>query len=176
MRIRNALVRLWWPATVAVVVLALDQMAKILTVRTWPTPQTGEIPLLGSWLSLTYIRNTGIAFGLFQGVPQFFTLTSLVIVAGAIYYFLRHAPASDRLLPVVLGLIVGGALSNVVDRLRLGYVVDFIKTFAGRFPVFNLGDTAVVTGVGLLMLHTFLNERRSHRYAEQVKQEQQPTR
>jgi signal peptidase II len=147
--------RLAAPAIIAAIVIVLDQFAKALVLRAWPVPQSGEKELLGQWLTLTYVRNDGIAFGLFQGIPQLFTITSLVIVAGAIYFYLHHLPENDRWLPIMLGLIVGGALGNVIDRLRFGYVVDFIKTLGGRFPVFNVADSAVVIGILLMALHMF---------------------
>lgn len=76
--------RLRVPALVAVIVIVLDQISKALVLRTWPFPQTGEFEIIGQWLTFIYIRNDGVAFGLFQGIPQFFTVTSLVIVAGAL--------------------------------------------------------------------------------------------
>lgn len=158
MRLRGVSSRLVVPTVIAGVVIVLDQVAKALVLRAWPLPQSGEVRLLGDWLALTYIRNTGIAFGLFQGIPQFFTITSLVIVAGAIYFYLRRPPEHDPYLPIMLGLIVGGALGNVIDRLRFGYVVDFIKTLNGRFPVFNTADSAVVIGIGLMALHMLLTD------------------
>jgi len=153
---RRLATRLRTPAMIAAAVIVLDQLTKAWVLRTWPLPQTGEIELIGQWLALTYVRNEGIAFGLFQGVPQLFTVTSLLIVAGAIYVFLKHLPEQDRWLPIMLGLIVGGAIGNVIDRLRFGYVVDFIKTLGGRFPVFNVADSAVVIGVCLMAIHMFL--------------------
>ena len=166
MTVRRAIARLWFPVMLAVVVIALDQVTKALVVRRWPVPQTGEIPVLGPWLTITYVRNTGIAFGLFQGVPQLFTVTSLVIVSGAVYYYLRHVPETDRWAPLIFGLVIGGALGNVVDRIRLGFVVDWIKTLAGRFPLFNLADSAVVIGVFLLALHTLLDDMHHERPLE----------
>ena len=156
MSARQIAARLAVPAVVALLVIALDQWTKAMVLRRWPLPQTGEIELLGQWLALTYVRNEGIAFGLFQGVPQLFTVTSLLIVMGAIYVYLFQMPATDRLLPVLLGMIVGGAIGNVIDRLRFGYVVDFIKTLGGRFPVFNVADSAVVVGILLIAVYTFL--------------------
>ena len=150
--------RLAVPGIVALLVIALDQWTKALVVQRWPLPQTGEIELIGQWLALTYVRNEGIAFGLFQGVPQLFTVTALLIVAGAIYVYLYQMPASDRLLPVLLGLIVGGALGNVIDRIRFGYVVDFIKTLGGRFPVFNVADSAVVVGILIMAMYMFITD------------------
>src|SRR5688572_29618398 len=148
--------RLRTPVIIALIVIVLDQLTKAWVLRTWPLPQTGEIELLGQWLALTYIRNEGIAFGLFQGVPQLFTITSLLIIGGAVYVYLKHLPEHDRWLPIMLGLILGGAIGNVIDRLRFGYVVDFIKTLGGRFPVFNVADSCVVIGVFLLALHMLL--------------------
>lgn len=166
MMVRRAAARLWLPLLLAMAVIALDQVTKVLVVRRWPVPQTGEIPLLGAWLAITYVRNTGIAFGLFQGIPQLFTVTSLMIVAAAIYYYLRHVPETSRWAPIIFGLVIGGALGNVIDRMRLGYVVDWIKTFEGRFPLFNLADSAVVVGVTLMALHTLQQDVHGERQLE----------
>ncbi len=155
--------RLVVPAIIAGVVIVLDQVTKALVLRTWPLPQTGEIELIGQWLALTYVRNDGIAFGLFQGIPQLFTITSLIIVAGAIYFYLHHTPEDDRWLPIMLGLIVGGAIGNVIDRLRFGYVVDFIKTLGGNFPVFNIADSAVVVGIFLMAVHMLFVDAQHNR-------------
>lgn len=160
--------RLGIPAIIAATIIILDQWTKAWVLRMWPLPQTGEIDLIGKWLSLTYVRNEGIAFGLFQGVPQLFTVTSLLIVTGAIYFYLRHVPEHDRWLPIMLGLITGGAIGNVIDRLRFGYVVDFIKTLDGRFPVFNVADSSVVVGVLLMTVHMlFIEPSAGNRLAKQ---------
>lgn len=140
------------PALIAAVVLIIDQLSKAWILRIWPEPYTGEIPIIERWLELTYIQNTGVAFGLFQGVPQLFTVTSIIIIGGAIWFYLTQLPAHDRGLALSLGLIVGGAVGNVVDRIRFGYVVDFIKTFDGRFPIFNVADSCIVVGVCLMAL------------------------
>lgn len=140
------------PALIAAVVLVADQATKAWILSIWPQPYTGEIPIIANWLELTYIRNTGVAFGLFSGVPQLFTVTSLLITAGAIWFYLRHLPENHGGLAISLGLIIGGAIGNVIDRVRFGYVVDFIKTFDGRFPIFNIADSCIVVGVGLMAL------------------------
>jgi signal peptidase II len=166
MTVRRTIVRLWIPMMLALVVIALDQLTKVLVVQTWPVPLTGEFQLLGDWLSFTYLRNSGIAFGLFQGVPHVFTVTSLAITAGAVRYYLRHVPETHRWASLILGLVTGGALSNVIDRIRLGYVVDWIKTFAGYFPLFNLADSAVVVGIALLALTMFVDDHNHARLAK----------
>jgi len=151
--------RLVIPAIIAAVVVVVDQLSKAWVLRTWPQPYSGAIAIIPGWLEFTYIQNTGVAFGLFQGVPQLFTFTSLLIVAGAIWFYLRNAPHGDRWLGVCLGLIVGGALGNVIDRVRLGFVVDFIKTFDGRFAVFNLADACISVGVVAMALLLMLADR-----------------
>ena len=148
------------PGIIAAVVFIADQLSKQWVLRTWPEPYTGELPIIAGWLELTYIRNTGVAFGMFKGVPQLFTVTSLLIVGAAIWLFLRHAHESNWL-AVCLGLIVGGAIGNVADRIRFGYVVDFIKTFDGRFPIFNVADSAVVVGVLLMAVFFMYMEEQS---------------
>ena len=159
MTLRTIATDLRLPGLIAAVVIVLDQLTKALVLRRWPLPQTGEIEIVGQWLAFTYVRNDGVAFGLFQGIPQLFTVTSLLIITGAIYFYLRHLEEQDRWTAIMLGLIVGGAIGNVIDRVRFGYVVDFIKTLAGRFPVFNVADSAVVVGVALMALHMFLTDR-----------------
>ncbi len=138
------------PLLIATVVLIADQLTKAWVLRTWPEPYTGEIPLLEGWLALMYVQNTGVAFGLFSGIPQFFTFTSLLIVAAAVYWYLTYRPEPQPWFAICLGLIIGGAIGNVVDRIRFGYVVDFIKTFDGRFPVFNIADASIVVGIVII--------------------------
>lgn len=148
----DALRRLIVPLLVAALVLLADQWTKAWTLRTWAEPNTGDIPIIPGWLDLTYVQNTGVAFGLFRGFPQVFTVTSLIIVVAAVYWYLKERPQPQRWFAPCLGLIVGGALGNVIDRVRFGYVVDMIKTFDGRFPVFNVADSCVVVGIGIVAL------------------------
>lgn len=145
--------RLVIPAVIAAVVFTADQLSKAWVLQTWPEPYSGSYTLIPHWLELIYIQNTGVAFGLFTGIPQVFTITSLLIVAGAIWMYLRHAEEHSAWLAVCLGLIIGGAIGNVVDRIRFGYVVDFIKALGDFFPwIFNLADASIVVGVLLMAL------------------------
>lgn len=142
--------RRWFvPLVVGVVGLVADQVSKFWVVQTLgPETLLRAIPLMGDWFRIVYSHNTGIAFGLFQGMPQFFTLTALLISAGAVYVYWAHLPNRDPLLQCSLGLILAGAFGNVIDRIRLGYVIDFIQV--GWWPVFNLADSAVFVGAALL--------------------------
>ena len=130
----------------ALAVLASDQLSKAW-IRSHlaigeSLPETG-------WIRLTYVRNTGSSFGLFQN--QFLPLT-VVAVAGAIvlvYLALlgyRRFPFLDKVSSqITLGLVLGGTLGNLVDRLRFGYITDFIDF--GFWPAFNVADSAIVIGV-----------------------------
>ena len=137
------------PALVALLVIILDQITKAQIWNTLGPVEGTSRPLLGSWLSFTLVRNTGVAFGLFKDIPHFFTITSVLISIGAIYFYRFHLP-NDRLwVQISIGLIVGGAIGNIVDRLRYGFVIDFV--YVSWFPgIFNLADSAITGGVIML--------------------------
>jgi signal peptidase II len=149
------------PLTLATLTIAADQASKFWVVQTLgPEILTNKISLVGDWLNIVYSHNTGIAFSLLQGQTNWLALSSLLITAGAIYFYWRHLPNLHLLPQLIIGLIVGGGLGNLIDRVRLGYVVDFIQV--GWFPIFNLADSAVCTGAGLLML-LFLRDELTQR-------------
>lgn len=137
------------PATLGLTILALDQLTKAWAAAALgPIPRQRSIPLIGDWLALVYSRNSGVAFGLFQNMPQLFTVTSILITSGAIYVYAHHLPNQRPWVQIAMGLILGGAMGNIVDRLRLGSVVDFVSV--GWWPIFNLADSAITVGVTLL--------------------------
>jgi signal peptidase II len=141
------------PAVVLTLLLVADQASKLWILRTLgPVPGQRSIPLIGDWFSLEYVRNTGVAFGLFQNASPIFTVTSLLISAGAVYAYIHYLPNRNPWVQVCMGLVLGGALGNVLDRIRLGYVVDFLAV--GWWPRFNFADSAVT--VGVLVLAVFL--------------------
>jgi signal peptidase II len=98
-------------------------------------------------LSIHHVRNSGIAFGLFASRTSAVIVLTMLAVGAMVIFFARSAQRHP-LLPVALGLVLGGSLSNLVDRVRLGYVTDFIDF--RWWPAFNLADTFIVVGVGLL--------------------------
>jgi signal peptidase II len=150
--------RVWAvPASVAAVVITLDQLSKLWVVAALgPETMTNFIPLLGDTVRIAYSHNTGIAFSLLQGHPELLTLSALAIVAGAVYFYLTQLPNRRTLVQVIIGLILGGAFGNLIDRVRLGYVVDFVQV--GWFPIFNLADSAITVGAALLMLQFLRDE------------------
>jgi signal peptidase II len=142
-----------WPGLVALVIIVLDQAAKAWIWRMLGPIQGTSRPLIGSWLSFTLVKNDGVAFGLFPNIPHFFTITSVLISLGAIYFYRFHLPKDRLWVQISLGLIVGGAIGNIIDRLRFGFVIDFVHI--SWFPgVFNMADSAIT--IGVIMLASFL--------------------
>jgi signal peptidase II len=141
---------------VAALVLGLDQLSKAAVMR-FLEPQVPWIPIepLRTIFSLTYVTNTGAAFGLFPQLGNLFVFVNLGIVA-ALLVFYRRFGVAHWLLPICLGLQLGGAMGNLVDRLRLGHVVDFIDFKV--WPVFNLADSCIVVGV-LILAFLLLREQ-----------------
>ncbi|NNJ13153.1 signal peptidase II [Chloroflexales bacterium ZM16-3] len=134
------------PAALGILVFVCDQLSKGWIIsRLGPEPFLRVMSLGPSWLRLVYTQNTGVAFGLFQSMPELFTVTSILITIGAIYAYVVHLPNRVTWVQVSMGLIIGGAVGNILDRLRLGAVVDFISV--GWWPVFNLADSAITVGV-----------------------------
>ncbi len=142
--------------------LLVDQITKAWMVAHLPLYRpTDLIPGLAPILSFTLVENTGVAFGLFPSLGQLFMWLAIVVVVG-ILAFRRTIPAGDLWVHISLGLVTGGAIGNVIDRLARGYVVDFIDVNfwpLASWPVFNLADAAIVLGVGVLMVDSFLMER-----------------
>lgn len=153
------------PAAIALAIVAADQATKAWVVQTLgPETMTRFIPIVGDTVRIAYSHNTGVAFSLLQGMPQLLTLTALLIVAGAIYFYVTQLPNWRLFVQMILGLILGGAFGNLIDRVRLGYVVDFISV--GWFPIFNIADSAITVGASLLMLQ-FLMDEIAHRRTEE---------
>ncbi|RRR69096.1 MAG: signal peptidase II [Candidatus Viridilinea halotolerans] len=152
--------RVWMiPSGVATVGLILDQLSKWWVAQTLgPITMTHFIPLFGETVRIAYSHNTGVAFSLFQGHSEILTLTAILILAGAIYFYRTQMPNERFSAQLTLGLILGGALGNIVDRVRLGYVVDFIQV--GWWPIFNLADSLICVGAGLLMLQILRDDLR----------------
>jgi signal peptidase II len=153
------------PAAVAGAIIIADQLSKSWVVQTLgPETMTRFIPIVGDSIRIAYSHNTGIAFSMLQGMPEVLTVVALVIVAGAIYFYATQLPNRRGGVQLIMGLILGGAFGNIIDRVRLGYVVDFISV--GWFPIFNLADSAISVGAALLMLQFLRDELAQRRKRE----------
>lgn len=137
------------PTVLGIAVFAADQFSKAwVTATLGPQPGAVVRPIVGDWFNLVYGRNTGVAFGLLPDIPAVFTVTSIVITLGAIYAYAFQLPNRNPWVQTGMGLVLGGAIGNIADRLRLGFVVDFIQV--GWWPLFNLADSAITLGVTIL--------------------------
>ena len=142
--------------------LLLDRWTKALIQNRFDLNES--IPVIDGFFNITYVRNTGVAFGIFSSVssPAKSVLLSVftAFAAAVVITYSVRSPARNRLLQVALGLILGGALGNLYDRLAYGYVVDFLEFYAGNYhwPSFNVADSAISTGVILLALEIIRNE------------------
>ncbi len=137
---------------VAAAVVIADQITKRLAEDRLRDQRS--IPVVDDILRLTYVENRGAAFGVLQDQTTFFVLVG-VLVIGVIAASYRYLPRSGFLLHLALGLQLGGAIGNLIDRMRQGYVVDFVDFGyrANWWPVFNVADSAIVIGVALLALN-----------------------
>lgn len=157
-------------ALIAFLTIVLDQITKLVVLRRF---QLGEsIDVIGGFFNLTYVRNTGAAFGLLADAHPTFRIPFFVVVPlialGAIAYIFRKLPDNDLKLSSALALVIGGAVGNLIDRVRLGYVVDFLDfhwKFSYHFPAFNVADMAICVGVGFLMLDLLQQDVQASRAA-----------
>ena len=141
-----------WLALIAVTVF-LDQITKYLTIFYLKPIDT--LPLIEDVLHLTYVENTGAAFGMMKDARWVFMVISTLAIVGILVYMFWKRP-SDKLMCVSLSFIVGGGIGNMIDRTLLGYVVDMIDFRLINFAVFNVADSFVCVGAGLMILHLIL--------------------
>jgi signal peptidase II len=148
-----------WAALSIIVATAIvaDQLTK--AVVSSRLPMGDEVAAVGPF-SIHHVQNSGIAFGLFANSTSAVILLTAVAV-GAMLVFFGKTAQRHPLLPVALGLVIGGSLANLSDRVRLGHVVDFIDL--AYWPAFNLADTFIVVGVGLLFASFIAADRTSPR-------------
>jgi signal peptidase II len=142
-------------------VIALDQATKFLATRFLELYERVEVlPVL----DFTLLHNTGAAFSLLAGASgwqRWFFIGLALTVSAVLMVWIWRTPRGEKLLPLSLSLILGGALGNVIDRIVHGYVVDFIHAHWGAayFPAFNIADSAITIGAGLLILDAFREHR-----------------
>lgn len=138
------------------VLVAIDQWSKVWTVEHIALDDV--IEFLPGFLNLAYLRNYGAAYSILQNQQTFFIVITVVVLSGALWYFIKNMNASIWLL-LALSLIIAGGLGNFIDRLRLGYVVDMLHLDFIDFPVFNIADVCLTVGVGLLFICMMKEEK-----------------
>ena len=154
----NLIRKYWQIVGIAIVIVALDQWTKGL-VRV-------NIPLGGSWLPeswewlspyarIVHWYNTGAAFGMFKEGSMVFTVLAFIVI-GLILYYYPHVEQADWSLRIAMSMQLGGAAGNLIDRLTIGHVTDFISV--GKFPVFNVADASITVGAAVLFLGVWMME------------------
>jgi signal peptidase II len=149
----------------AALVAALDQLSKAAVLAYFAGRALGEHEVVTSFFNLTLTYNRGISFGLFNGGAGLnalvFSLAAAAIVAALVFWLSR---VESPFLAVAIGLIIGGAAGNVIDRIRFGAVVDFLDFHVGalHWPAFNVADSAICIGVAAMLLDGLLLRREAH--------------
>ena len=148
----------------ALAVIVLDQLTKAMVLNAIDAAHISQIPdgyriaeVMPPVFNLTYVLNTGVSFGLFGGGAGRWILSVFsVVVAGLLAWWATRA--DRRLLIAAIGLVMGGAIGNAIDRIRFGYVVDFVHLHAGpwSFYVFNIADAAITIGVVILLVRALI--------------------
>ena len=140
-----------------ILIVVLDQLTKIIVDRTIPLHHS--IPIIDGLFSLTYVRNTGAAFGIFAGSHEAFRLSFLVLVSvlaiGFIIVMLRRLREQETGLITALAFILGGAIGNLIDRVLHGEVIDFLDFYWSNYhwPAFNLADSFITVGVVITIFY-----------------------
>ncbi len=146
-------------------IIILDQITKLYIDQAFILHES--LPVIPSFFSITYVRNPGAAFGIFAnqtGLLKALFLPAVSMIAlSFILVMFYQAPSKDRLQITALSMIFGGAIGNLIDRVRMGEVIDFLDFYISGYhwPAFNVADSAITIGVTLLMLQIFL-EKKNH--------------
>ena len=147
---------------IAAVVVVLDQLTKMLVIAKLPLYHT--IPVIPGFFNLTHIRNPGGAFGFMaggsQGLRNLLFIGVSIVAMGLLIAFYRSTPRTHRWLASALAMIFGGAVGNLIDRLRFGEVVDFLDVYVGAYhwPAFNVADSAITIGITIFIAHVVLGK------------------
>ncbi|KAA9301995.1 MULTISPECIES: signal peptidase II [Aerococcus] len=150
---------MWIACLIIALSLVLDQVVKAWTVNHLALLESQS--LIPHVLSLQYIQNRGAAWGMLEGQMGFFFIITFVVV-GVLTYTLYKERKQSLLLRTALSLMIGGALGNFIDRLRLGYVVDMFRLDFIDFPIFNLADVCLTLGVFLCLIYLLFFEEADH--------------
>lgn len=141
-------------------VIALDQLTKQVITRTMEIGDSN--PIINNFLYITYHRNSGAAFGLFQGQMIFFYIVTAIAIISIVIWLRKLDMKREKVISVALALILGGALGNFIDRVMYQAVIDFIHTvwWGNSFPIFNVADIALTSGAVLMVFDIMILERR----------------
>ena len=134
---------------IGVALAAIDQIIKYFIVS--ELKPVGTVNVLGDVFKLTYVENRGVAFGMFSGMQWVFILLTSALLAAIIFYMFKKRPKS-KFFYITVALIIGGGIGNLIDRVRLGYVIDYIEPLFVDFAVFNFADCLITVGAALMVV------------------------
>lgn len=148
---------------IIIVTILIDQISKYYIQYT--PALHGKVELIPNFLYVTYVKNTGVAWSMLSGKTVFLIIIGIIETAVLIYFLVMVLKAKNKPYIVALSLMIGGALGNLIDRIMFGYVRDFIDTypFGYNFPVFNVADSALCIGVGIILILMIYEERKEKR-------------
>jgi signal peptidase II len=147
---------------ISTLVVILDRLTKFLIVK-W-VPIHKSIPVIPGFFDITHVHNTGVAFGMFSGSPsniKQLLLTSVSLIAVCVLFYLYHQTNKMyRFMMAGFALLLGGAAGNLIDRVFMGEVVDFIDVYIGdlHWPAFNIADSAITVGIAILLYHVIFKK------------------
>lgn len=154
--------------SLALLAVVLDQVTKILAVKYLMPVDT--VPIIKSVLHLTYLENTGAAFGSLKNSRWVFLAVSTFAIIALVFYMFRFKP-KNRVLSAGLAFIIGGGIGNMIDRIAKGYVVDFVDFRLVNFAVFNVADSFVCVGAALVIIYIFFFAEKEDKNAKNEKKE-----
>ncbi len=143
-----------------ITIILLDQITKYLAVKNIVI--NGNYKLFNGLLEFKYVKNYGAAFGILQEKRVIFIIITIIVICVFMIYLIRYSSEIHLLNKVAISMLIGGAIGNFIDRIRLGYVIDFIQVDIIKsinFPVFNIADIFIVIGTILLMVITIFPQR-----------------
>ncbi len=144
---------------VAIIAIILDQLTKYWAVNV--LQHMSQVTVIPNFFRLIYVENAGAAFGILQDRQIFFIFLTVAVLALLLVYYYKHRERLSFMARLSLGMIVGGAIGNFIDRVRFGYVIDMLSfRFFNRynFAVFNIADSFIVVGTILLMILIFIDK------------------
>ncbi|QQY78733.1 signal peptidase II [Keratinibaculum paraultunense] len=147
---------MWYLITILVIVL--DQITKYLAVKY--LKGKSSFVIIEDFLQLYYVENYGAAFGILQNRKIFFIIVTSIVIISIVFFLCKNPYNLSKIMQIALSMLLGGSIGNLIDRIRLGYVVDFISIRIGKgydFPVFNIADTFIVIGTFLIVIMVLLD-------------------
>ncbi|WP_420832304.1 signal peptidase II [Paenibacillus humicola] len=147
---------------IALFVFAIDFVSKKMIEANFVIGQ--KMSIIGDFFVITFLKNQGAAFGILQRQQWLFVLITLLVVAGIVWYMAKNRNTGKPLLLIGLGLVLGGAIGNFLDRALYGEVTDFLQFTFGSyvFPIFNLADSGITCGVALILLDALISSKKEN--------------